>query len=100
MSIAMMTIDHRQHHLGAIRDVLGLAVYPIQSLVNLPNAAGNWVSESVTTRRELEEENRDLHAQQLFLQSQLLKLDALEAENDRLRSLLDAASTIGQPVLV
>lgn len=96
----MMTVDHRQQHMDAIRDVLALAVYPIQFLVNLPSAAGDWMGDSISTRRALEEENRDLRAQQLFLQSQLLKLDALEAENDRLRSLLDSAGSIGQPVLV
>lgn len=96
----MMTVDHRQQHMDAIRDVLALAVYPIQFLVNLPSAAGDWMGDSISTRRTLEEENRDLRAQQLFLQSQLLKLDALEAENDRLRSLLDSAGSIGQPVLV
>ena len=100
LSVVMMTVDHRQHHMDAIRSVLSLVVYPIQHLVSLPGTASDWMGDSFATRRTLEEENRDLRAQQLFLQSQLLKLEALEAENDRLRKLLDSSASIGQPVLI
>lgn len=100
LAVVMMTIDHRQHHMDAIRSALSLIVYPIQYLVSLPTATGEWFSDGFSTRRSLQEENRDLRAQQLFLQSQLLKLEALEAENDRLRQLLDSSAAISQPVLI
>lgn len=96
----MMTLDHRQHHMENVRDVLSAVVYPIRYLVNLPGAAGEWMSESVSTRRTLLEENRSLHAQQLVLKAQLQKLEALEAENMRLRELLDSAARIHQRVLI
>jgi rod shape-determining protein MreC len=99
-SVAMMTIDHRQHHMDTIRDGLSLVVYPIQFIVNLPFATKEWMGDSVATRRALEEENRELRTRQLFLESQLLKLESLEAENARLRRLLDSSATIGQPVLI
>jgi rod shape-determining protein MreC len=100
LAVVMMTVDHRQHHMDAIRSALSLVVYPIQYLVSLPGTTGEWFSDGFSTRRSLQEENRDLRAQQLFLQSQLLKLEALEAENDRLRQLLDSSAAISQPVLI
>ena len=99
-SVAMMTIDHRQHHMDTIRDGLSLVVYPIQFIVNLPFATKEWMGDSVAMWRALEEENRELRTRQLFLESQLLKLESLEAENARLRRLLDSSATIGQPVLI
>jgi rod shape-determining protein MreC len=100
VSVVMMTIDHRQHHMDTIRDALSLVIYPVQFVVNLPFATRDWMGDSLATRRTLEEENRELRARQLFLESQLLKLESLEAENDRLRRLLDSSATIGQPVLI
>lgn len=100
VSIAMMTIDHRQHHMENVRQVLSWVVYPIQYLVNLPNATGDWWGESFSTRRTLEEENRTLRARQLLLETQLLKLESLEAENHRLRDLLDSSADLNQPVLI
>lgn len=100
LSVVMMTIDHRQHHMDTIRGVLSLVVYPVQYLVSLPGTAGDWMGGGFSTRRTLEEENRDLRAQRLFLQSQLLKLESLEAENDRLRALLDSSAALSQPVLI
>jgi rod shape-determining protein MreC len=100
LSIVMMTIDHRQQHMENVRQVISWVVYPIQFLVNLPAATGDWLGESFSTRRVLEEENRTLKARQLLLETQLLKLEALEAENHRLRSLLDSSANLNQPVLI
>jgi rod shape-determining protein MreC len=100
VSIAMMTIDHRQQHMENVRQVLSYVVYPIQYLVSLPSATGDWWGESFSTRRVLEEENRTLKARQLLLETQLLKLEALEAENHRLRNLLDSSADLKQPVLI
>lgn len=100
VSVVMMTVDHRERHMSAIRDALSIVLYPVQRIVNLPFAAGGWVQDSVSSRRHLEEQNRELRTRQLFLESQLLKLEALEAENRRLRELLDSSASLGQPVLI
>lgn len=83
-----------------VRQVLSYVVYPIQYVVNLPNVGGEWWGEALSTRRELQEENRELMTRQLFLQTQLLKLESLEAENYRLRDLLDSSTDLNQPVLI
>ena len=99
-SVVLMTVDHRQHHLDALRSGISVTLYPIQFLLNLPSTAGDWLQESFSSRRSLQEENARLHAQHLLLQARLLKLDALEAENLRLRELLDSSFKAGDRVLI
>jgi rod shape-determining protein MreC len=101
LSLALMTVDHRQHHLDSLRAALSVAVYPLQWLVNLPGSTGQWFRESLSTRRDLQEENASLRTQQLVLNTQLQKLEALEAENMRLRALLDSSFQVGKrPMLI
>ena len=101
LSILLMTLDHRQHHLDSLRTALSVMVYPLQLLVDLPRATGQWFRESLATRRELQEENASLRTQHLVLNTQLQKLEALEAENRRLRALLDSSFQVGdRPMLI
>ena len=90
-----MTIDHRQHPLDSLRSFLSVVVYPLQWLVDLPETSSEWFRESLSTRRELQEENASLRTQQLMLNTQLQKLESLEAENRRLRALLDSSFQVG-----
>lgn len=99
-SVALMTVDHRQHHLDNVRATLSVVVYPLQALINLPNTVGDWFQEALSTRRRLQEENASLRTQQLILKSRLQKLEALEAENLRLRELLGSSFQLGERVLV
>jgi rod shape-determining protein MreC len=99
-SIALMTVDHRLPHLQSVRATLSVAVYPLQLLVNLPVATGQWLTEGLATRRTLLEENASLRAQRLVLQAQVQKLAALEAENLRLRRLFDSSLKAGERFLV
>jgi rod shape-determining protein MreC len=100
LSIVFMTMDHRQHQLESLRYGLSAVVYPLQWLVGLPGMAGDWFGEALSTRRTLQEENASLHTQQLLLKAQMQRLAALEAENMRLRELLDSSFQVGERVLV
>ena len=101
LSIGLMTIDHRERHLDSVRGGLSVLVYPLQWLVDLPGSSSEWFRESLSTRRELQEENASLRTQQLLLNTQLQKLEALEAENRRLRALLDSSFQVGKrPMLI
>ncbi len=96
----MMVMDHRQNHMDSIRSVLSVVVYPIQYLVNLPRESGDWLSENLISRQALQEENASLRAQELLLKFRLQKLEALKAENDRLRQLLDSSSKVKERVVI
>lgn len=95
-----MTLDHRQQTLEGIRSSLSLVVYPMQYLVNLPFAAAGWADETLSAHNTLLERNRQLVDKQLKLEFRLQKLEALEAENKRLRALLQSASRSWEQVLV
>ncbi len=95
-----MIVDHRQHHLESVRSVLSTVTYPIQYVANLPISIGHWASQTFATRTRLQNENRDLRKENLLLQGRQQKLASLEAENMRLRDLLDSSFKIGDRVLI
>lgn len=100
LSIALMTVDHRYHYLNVLHDVLSTAAYPVHYLVRLPTATKSWLTENLAGRGALLEENARLREKQLFLNAQLQKLTVLEAENRRLRSLLESAVNTPEHVLI
>ncbi len=99
-SAVLMTLDHRLGYLEAVRSALSVVVYPVQYLVNLPVAGTRWVDESLVARRTLLRENARLREENLLLQSRFQRYAALEAENDRLRRLLESSLQAGDRVLV
>ncbi len=100
VSLALMTVDHRQHHLESVRAGLSVLIYPLQYGLNLPLAAGDWINQSFATRETLREENGTLRARQLLIEARLQKMLALETENVRLRELLDSSFKVGERVLI
>ena len=100
LAIALMTVDHRYRYLDSVRDVLATAVYPLHHLVGLPTATRNWLIENLASRGTLLEENTRLREKQVFLNAQLQKLIVLEAENRRLRSLLESVVEAPERVLI
>lgn len=99
-SVFLMTLDHRQQHLQAIRSTVAVVLYPMEYLVSLPAKAGNWASEALAARTHLISENRSLRGQLLELEARLLKFDALLAENTRLREMLQSSHKVGERLLV
>lgn len=98
--IALMVVDHRDSHLERVRQVLSVAVHPIRVLVDLPFAAWESASQSLTAQRDLLEDNEQLRREQLNANFQLQRLAALEMENARLRKLLDSPAAHDHRVLV
>lgn len=70
-SVLLMTVDHRLNHLENLRAYLSVIVYPIQLLVDLPNSGSHWVSETLTARRVLIDENAELRQDLLLQQARL-----------------------------
>lgn len=99
-SVLLMTLDHKQNHLETLRSGLQVVVYPIRYAVNLPVDIGRWLSESLTSRQTLLEDNATLRSDNLLLQARLQKFADLEAENRRLRALLDSSLKVLDRVLI
>jgi rod shape-determining protein MreC len=95
-----MVMDHKYKSLESVRDALSVLVYPIQLSVEFPGSISDWFSESLATRRRLQEEIDSLRTQHLMQKAQMQKLAALEVENIRLRELLDSSFEVGEKVLI
>lgn len=100
ISILLMYFDHRQNHLDTVRKAIGVAVYPLQLIVDAPVRLWVWLGESTTSRNELQLEVGRLKAERLLTNARLQRLTALEAENARLRALLDARTRVRDEVRV
>lgn len=94
ISILLMYFDHRDNHLDSVRKGIGAAVYPLRVIVDAPTRLWDWLGEATTSRNDMELELGRLKAERLLTNARLQKLNALEAENSRLRAMLDARSKV------
>lgn len=100
ISIVIMFADSRASHLDTVRQTIGAAVFPLKVIVDAPARLFNWAEESTVTRETLERENRRLRNERMLIDAELQRLTALEAENARLRDLLDARQQVTREVRV
>ena len=100
LSIILMVLDHRQNHLQTVRQAIGAAVYPLQVIVDAPFRLWEWVREGMTERNQLQLEVSRLQAERLLTNARLQRMTALEAENARLRALLEAREQVRDEVRV
>ncbi len=94
LSIIFMVLDQRNQHLVDVRKALAIALYPVQALVSAPFSASRNLSESLASRGQLIEENQQMRKRELKQNSRLQRMAALEAENARLRALLDSTAKV------
>ena len=99
-AIAVMALDNQNQHLQDVRRILSATVYPIRVLIDAPSSLGHWVGNNMATRVSLISENKELKRQILIQNGRLQRTVALEAENARLRALLDSTAKVGDRVLV
>ena len=100
LSIALLVLDHRFHHLEQLRSTLTFVTYPLHYLADLPFSTSRWLEETTSSRSQLLHDNRELRNQNLRLLAELQKYESLQAENLRLRDQLDSSFKIGDRVLV
>jgi rod shape-determining protein MreC len=100
LSIVLMYVDNRDDHLNAVRKTIGVAVYPLRVVVDAPVRFWSWLGDSTSSRNDLELELGRLQVERLLTNARLQRLSALEAENARLRALLDARSQVRDEVRV
>jgi len=100
LSVLLIFFDRRVHYLDGFRSWVLTAVYPLQAVVDVPNTAYNWVDKKMSSRETLLQQNDGLEAENRLLQAKLLKLSALQVENDRLRELLKSSKKVGEQVLI
>ncbi|MFQ5546664.1 MAG: rod shape-determining protein MreC [Woeseia sp.] len=100
LSILILVVDHRDNHLDAVRRAIGAAVYPLRIVVDAPVAAWYWLSDFNTSRNDLRMELSRLQAERLLTHARLQRFASLEAENARLRAMLEARNRVTDQVRV
>ncbi|MDJ0701112.1 MAG: rod shape-determining protein MreC [Woeseiaceae bacterium] len=100
LSILLMYLDHRDNHLDAVRKTISAAMYPVRLLVDAPVRLWEWMDDTSTSRSELQREVGRLEAERLLTNARLQRLNSLEAENARLRALLDARERVRDEIRV
>jgi rod shape-determining protein MreC len=100
ISCSLMILDHREAHLSRIRQAFSVVVYPIQLAVDLPFTGWRWATRSLSNQTALLEENAQLKRERLDVSVRLQRFAALEAENNRLRAMLDSSAHVSDRVLV
>lgn len=93
LSVILMTVDHRERHLESVRAALMVLVYPVHWLVDAPFRFTRWAGGTLNTHRVLVAENEALRDRVRDEAARLQRLDALLAENERLRALLQSAES-------
>jgi rod shape-determining protein MreC len=72
----------------------------LRVIVDAPVSLWRWIDDTTSSRNELQLENSRLNAERLLTQARLQRYAALEAENARLRSLLEATTSVRDQVRV
>ena len=100
LSLLLMFLDHRDNHLDAVRNAISAVVYPIRVIVDAPAHIWESAREIGETRDELRRENARMKSEISQTAARLQQLSALQAENSRLRALLDARQQVPDEVRV
>ncbi len=100
LSLALIFVDHRFEYLTQVRRALSVVVAPIQWLADTPARLTDDVRTVVISRTELTQENARLKARTLILEQKVQKLASLNAQNVRLRELLNSSRLVDEKVVV
>lgn len=99
LSVAMIVLDARFHALETVRAVVGNTLYPVLKVADAPFGMVRATQNFLSNHRDLITENRRLHQENHILKTQLLQLQALKAENQRLQDLLNSSRRLGNQFL-
>lgn len=94
LSVMLMILDQRGHHLEQIRAGLMVLAYPIQFVATLPARVGSGLAEFFTARGSLREDNEKLLTERQTMLARLQQFESLEEENNRLRKMLGSAARV------
>ncbi len=98
--VALITADLRFNSLQTTRSVLELAATPVYWVADLPSRIGDWNDTNLVSRADLLEENARLKRENLVLEGRSHQMASLQAENVRLRALLNSSALLRDDVLV
>ena len=89
IAVGLLMADSRLKALSSVRQVVGVALYPLQVVAMLPRDAIFAVSDYFTSLTTLKTENERMREQHVLNAQQLQQSQELLAENAHLRKLLE-----------
>lgn len=98
--IGLITADLRFNNLENGRALLQNAAAPIFWVADLPSRLAGWTDTRLQSRSQLLEDNERLQRESLVLQGRSHQMSSLQAENVRLRALLNSTELLRDDVLV
>ena len=100
MVLGLITADLRYNSMETTRSLLDAVGAPIFWVADLPMRLRDWSRTNIQSRTEALEENERLLRENLVLQGRTQQMAALQAENVRLRALLNSTAMLRDDVLV
>lgn len=100
VSVVVMVLDHRGGYLETARLWMSAAASPIYAVVQTPYQVWGWVTGSFADRGRLRTENAQLTEQLRVTRTQLLRFEALNEENRRLREIREASKGVSERTLI
>lgn len=92
--LVMLVADLRFRYLEVMRQALSVATWPLQMAAAAPADFVRNATVYFATLVEVQQENASLRQSQVDAAQRLLRFDQVEAENERLRALLDMAAAL------
>lgn len=99
LSLVLMVLDARLNALGSLRQVISVAVAPLQRLAMTPAELLDRTGSFFVTQERLQNENAMLRQRQLVQAAQLQRMQAMQAENAHLRNILSIQRQRGENVV-
>lgn len=99
LSVSLIAADIRYPQLDTVRQYLAFVINPVIWIVNVPEEIMDWGNETFAPRETLQNENETLRIQLLVLQRKTQELAIVQAENRRLRELVNASKSIDEEIL-
>lgn len=100
LSLVLVFADYRTGVLTPLRSTLSAVAVPFYWLVDTPERFVNWSADTLINRRDLLADNEALRSEAIVLRAKMQRLSVLEAENSRLRELLNSSEIVSDDVLV
>jgi len=100
LSVSLMLLDARGHHLQKVRAGLTVLFAPIQVVAAIPIRVGGAIIDFIHGDESLRAEAERLRSEQPILLARLQKYEAIEAENAHLRQLLGTSALVAERAVV
>ena len=97
-AVFLMVMDSLTPWLNTPRDVLSVALSPVQTLASVPSAVSRFFTNALTADPDIKIAHENLRDEYFQLKSEALLLRTLKEENDNLRSLLDASKRLDEDI--